>query len=634
MIFQNEKQLLKIIRYVPTLFLISISLFILTFLYIENIKTFQTLKDQIQTGYVTKNKELIKERVYSTYNHIIRMQKNTENSLKKSLKEEMNKVYSIANSIYENNKNIKSNEEIKKLIKDAIRPIRFNNGRGYFFIHDKNQFANTMHPIMPKLEGKNSYNVKDAKGVYIIRQMHKLLKQKDETFYEWYWYKPKNKKTQYKKIGYIKNFKPFNWFIGTGEYVIDFEKEVQKKALEYISSSTYKQYGYTFVLKYDGTLLNHYDNKYIGKNVLEIVKIKDEVQKMIDVAKSGRGYITYYTINKPQNNTPSKKTSFIIGLDNWKWAIGTGFYEDDINSVINEKKQELDNNIFEHMKNTIIVSIVLAFILLLLSMYFAKIIKKKFKKYKDEIKEHLEDKVKQQDILAQQAKLASMGEMIANIAHQWRQPLSSISSNATSMLVQQEVNVLDNESIKKGLTGINIKAQYLSSTIDDFRNFLSQDTIPSNFYIKDTINKVLSIIGVTANQEINIITQIQNAKINSFENELIQVLINILNNSKDALEGIKNDKCIFITTVSSQNNLVIKIKDNAGGINKKIISKIFEPYFTTKHQFQGTGIGLYMSEQMITKHMKGTIEVSNTKFIYKDKKYLGAEFIIKLKKQV
>ncbi len=116
-------------------------------------------------------------------------------NLKKSLKEEMNKVYSIAKVIYEKNKEIKSSEEIKKLIKDAIRVIKFNDGRGgYFFIHDKSKFANTMHPIMPRLENKNSYNVKDAKGKFIIREMHALLREKDETFYEWYWYKPKDKK--------------------------------------------------------------------------------------------------------------------------------------------------------------------------------------------------------------------------------------------------------------------------------------------------------------------------------------------------------------------------------------------------------------------------------------------------------
>ncbi|MFA9372778.1 MAG: cache domain-containing protein, partial [Poseidonibacter sp.] len=149
MIFKNEEQLLKIIKYIPTFFLIIISLLILSFLYIENIKTFNEEKNKIQSNYILKNKEQIKERVNYTYNYILHMQKTTEEELKKSLKDEMQRVYAIAYSIYENNKDTKSDEEIKKLIKDVVRTIRFNHGRGYFFIHDKSTFSNTMHPIMP-----------------------------------------------------------------------------------------------------------------------------------------------------------------------------------------------------------------------------------------------------------------------------------------------------------------------------------------------------------------------------------------------------------------------------------------------------------------------------------------------------
>jgi len=625
--FTSEKQLLKIIKYLPTIFLIAISLIIISFLYIENLQTFNNQKEQIQNNYIAKSKEIITERVNNTYNYILNMQQTTEKELKKSLKEEMNKAYSIAYSIYENNKDTKSEEDIKKLIKDAIRPIRFNNGRGYFFIHDKNIFANTMHPIMPHLEGRNSYNVKDAKGEYIIRQMHSELRKSDETSFEWYWYKPGDKKTQHKKIGYIRNFEPYNWFIGTGEYVKDFEKQVQKKVLENIHTTTYDKYGYIFVIRYDGVVLNYFNNDLQNKNALEIPKLKEQTQRIIDYAKDKKaGFISYDKIPNPQDNIASRKTSYIKAVDNWQWVIGTGFYENDVNAQIQMKKDELDSSILKHMQNTIIISIVITLVLLILSLYLAKVISKKFKTYKKEIDSHLKDKVKQENILAQQAKMAAMGEMIGNIAHQWRQPLSSITSSATSMVVQKEMNLLEDKALIEGLKEINKKSQYLSATIDDFRNFFNSNKHKSTFNLRGSIKETLSILdSPLKHKDITVVEDIENLDITNYKNEFMQVIINILNNSKDALSHKHSNKFILINAYQKDSNLILEIKDSGGGINEDIIDKIFDPYFTTKHQFQGTGIGLYMSNEIITKHMKGKIEASNEEFLYENHILFGAK---------
>ena len=628
MIFQNEKQLLRIIKYVPTFFLIVISLLILSFLYIENIKTFDEQKNEIQSNYILKSKEQIKERVNQTHNYILRMQKSTEKKLKKSLKDEMQRVYSIASTIYENNKNTKSEEEIKKLIKDVIRPIRFNNGRGYFFIHDKDTYSNTMHPIMPDLEGKNSYNVKDAKGKYIIRQMHKKLENENESFFEWYWFKPADKETQYKKIGYIKNFEPYNWFIGTGEYLIDFEKQVQEKVLHTILNTTYENKGYVFIITYEANVLNRLKKGFINDYSLSRDETKKEIKAMIDLARERKEtYYEYNNILSPISYKKSRKVSYVKSIDNWKWVIGTGFHENDINSIIEKKKEELDNHIFIHMKNTIMVSIILTIILLISSIYLSKIIERKFKKYKKEINQHLKDKVEQERILFQQAKMASMGEMIENIAHQWRQPLSSISSSATSLLVQKEINILEDETLTKNLQGINKKAQFLSKTIDDFRNFFNSNKYKSTFSISTSIKETLTLLDSQfKHNDIMIIEDINNIEIKNYKNEFMQVILNILNNAKDALILKHNNRFIFIEAHTNNTNLIIKIKDSGGGINKDIIHKIFDPYFTTKHQGQGTGIGLYMSNEIITKHMKGSINFTNEKFLYENKIYLGAQF--------
>ena len=115
----------------------------------------------------------------------------------------------------------------------------------------------------------------------------------------------------------------------------------------------------------------------------------------------------------------------------------------------------------------------------------------------------------------------------------------------------------------------------------------------------------------------------ENIQISGYETELIQVLINILNNSKDALKLLNDEKLIFIDIFMENKKAIIEIKDNAGGIDEGIMDKVFEPYFTTKHQSQGTGIGLFMCKEIINKHMNGQLNISNQSFEYKNKIYKG-----------
>ena len=125
------------------------------------------------------------------------------------------------------------------------------------------------------------------------------------------------------------------------------------------------------------------------------------------------------------------------------------------------------------------------------------------------------------------------------------------------------------------------------------------------------------------NKDIQINYKMENIQISGYETELIQVLINILNNSKDALELLNDEKLIFIDIFMENKKAIIEIKDNAGGIDEEIMDKVFEPYFTTKHQSQGTGIGLFMCKEIINKHMNGQLNLSNKSFEYKNKIYKG-----------
>lgn len=236
-------------------------------------------------------------------------------------------------------------------------------------------------------------------------------------------------------------------------------------------------------------------------------------------------------------------------------------------------------------------------------------------------------------LLFQQSKMASMGEMIGNIAHQWRQPLSVISTCASGIKFEKEFNEISDDRLFESLDLIVENTQYLSKTIDDFRNFFKADKVIEDFCINESILKVLKLLKSSIqNHNIQIETYLDdNLIINGYPNEFLQVLINIFNNAKDALTTQPvNTRYMIIKTYTKEQKCIIEVNDNGGGIDEIIISKIFEPYFTTKHKSQGTGIGLYMSHQIVVEHMKGDIIAKNIEINKDNKNYKGCSLIISL----
>ena len=631
MIYKNEQSLINIIKYTPLVFIITVSLIITGFLYWDKQTTFQEQKIVISNEFIKTNKEKIKTEVDDLYEFIEKTQKETEERLKKSIKDRVYEAHNIAMRIYNENKDTKTREEITKMIKDVLVDIRFNNGRGYFFIYSFD-YECILLPINRKLEGTSFYNFKEGGGTYLTRNIIEQLKKEREGFLSWSFYKPEDMKNQYKKIGFNIHFEPYDWFIGTGEYFVDFEEDVKKEVLEYISRISQNEKDYFFILNYDKKTLYHVIKELIGLAAQNVTNIetKKAFDDMVSIAKSGEGFLTY-NHKYGNNNEFSTKTSYIKGLDNWQWVIGKGFYQDDIQQLLIEKEKQLDKDYQRKIFNIFGIVFILTIILLIASMYISKILERKFKKYKNEIDTHIKENTKQHHILFQQSKMAAMGEMLGNIAHQWRQPLSVITTAATGMKVQKEFGTLDDEAINRSVDTITDSALYLSKTIDDFRNFFKRDKTETNFSTNEVIGKVLKL---TKSQfkihEISIIKNIEEFNLFGLENEFVQALINILNNAKDALIDKEAPKLIFINVLKNDNKAIIKIADNGGGIDEKIIDKVCEPYFTTKHQSQGTGIGLYMTEEIIVKHMYGKFTISNIETIYENVTYKGAQITIEL----
>ncbi len=220
----------------------------------------------------------------------------------------------------------------------------------------------------------------------------------------------------------------------------------------------------------------------------------------------------------------------------------------------------------------------------------------------------------QQQQLIQQSRFAQMGEMLAMIAHQWRQPLAAISSTATLLQTKILLNNYDKELFEEQLTNITDFSQHLSVTIDDFRDFFKAEKEHAAVIVPEVIEDALKIVEVSFNNR-NIALRkefLYNETIFSYPNELKQVILNLLANAKDIFSDKQIDKPeISIRVYSDNAHVCIDIADNGGGIPEAIIDKIFDPYFTTKENLNGTGLGLYMSKKIIEEHCKGSISVKN-----------------------
>jgi len=216
-----------------------------------------------------------------------------------------------------------------------------------------------------------------------------------------------------------------------------------------------------------------------------------------------------------------------------------------------------------------------------------------------------------------QNKMSSMGEMIENIAHQWKQPLAQVNS---AILLLDEIlytKKIHDDSIEEKLQEIESLAVYMSRTIDDFKNFYSQDKNKEEFVLQELIEKSIFIVqGVLDSYNIEITLNFDEKFFyTGYKNELQQVLVVLLNNAKDALvsQYILKPK-IEIECKKNLTGYCIEVCDNAGGVNNEIIEKIFEPYFSTKHKKQGVGLGLYISKKIIEDSLGGELSVQNSEY--------------------
>ena len=619
-----QKSIIKGIFIIP---IISIVLFGLVGILIVEI-TFENFTKQEINQYkntiITERKALIKDIMQIITSNINDSINDLDNHMKKELISRIDEAQNIIKRVIKNNPH-KSKKELKEIIKQVLSAIRFNNGRGYYFAYNKTTHINLVHPIK-KFVNKDMSNFKDKRGIYLTKLFDSIAEKKGSGFADIYFAKPSNPNKEFKKLVYIKYLPSLNWVIGTGEYINDALNELKEEKLKELSSYRYGKNGYFWIHNTNYILLAHpYRQKDIGNNDENLTDIKGKkiIQLFVKTALSKKeGFVEYYWLN-PNTKKEELKISYIKYIPKFKWVIGTGLYMSDINQLLNTKTKEIKQYVDKLYYTILIAIFVSLFIITLISIYFSKYIGELFTQYSKELQKQIDTAVeenrKKDEILQTQSKLAAMGEMIGAIAHQWRQPLNTLGLNIQLLIEDYLDGKIDEEYLENFEEKQMNIIKFMSKTIDDFRNFFKVDKQKEKFSAKKAIEDVLEIVSAQLkNNNIEIILDGEDFEIDGYPSEFKQVILNLINNAKDAIfeKNIPNGKIII-----TLKNKSISIEDNAGGIPENIKNRIFEPYFTTKEN--GTGIGLYMSNQIINR-MGREINFTNTKN--------GAKFIIRCKK--
>jgi PAS domain S-box-containing protein len=333
---------------------------------LDNRHSLQQRTHEIRSEFLAHQKDLIKhemERVLSTIDY---RRAQIEAQARDIIRQRVYEVHAIAQNIYEQNRD-KSSATVQKMITDALRPVRFNQGTGYYFILRYNDALSVLQAHTPEMEGKTFEDLQDASGRFVLHEIIAKTKTDNEFFHSYLWSKPGAEGNNHQKIVFFKKFEPYNWIIGTGVYFEDIENQTKDALLEQISTIRYgkNNNGYFFVSNWQGqNLAQGVQPELVGTDMWETTDSKGTktTQKMIALVQQDQGGFLQHWWRKPSTGEERPKITYIRGIRNWQWVIGTGIYTDDIEEDIAKLEKQINQDLYLKLKNRLFLT---GFILLL-----------------------------------------------------------------------------------------------------------------------------------------------------------------------------------------------------------------------------------------------------------------------------
>ena len=520
---------------------------------------------------------------------------------KEELKHLTYSVYSILDEQYKQSTK-KNEQKVKNNVLKLVNSIRYGDNN-YFYISN-------LHNVLishPYLQGVDMSDIKDVKGNLIVPPMVKLCLKRGEGFYSYWWKKNKADNTLYEKLTFSKFFAPWNMVIGTGVYIDEIDKEVQKRQNELmhqlrkiITTTKIGKTGYLYLFNGSGKMLVHPNSNIDNTN---FKKLKNPTKKSYifdDLVKVSKGSKElFYKWDKPtdKGNYIYRKISWVEYIPELDWYLVSSAYVDEFKD--------------SSKKITLFIAII-AFVLILLSAIYSYFFLKNLLRPVINI-----------------SKNAAMGEMISIIAHQWRQPLNELGLVLQKFEFAYDKGLLDKEFVQNETDKGKKLIVKMSSTIDTFKNFLDLQKKSKPFDVAVSVENVIMLLEDTNRlNKINICFDSKNTKIiNSFQGEFEHAILNIINNATDILLKQSSEKKVISIEVEQRAKRVhITICDNGGGVAEHDMKYIFDPHYTTKKN--GSGIGLYITKKIIEEHMGGEVSITNKTFTCKESEHFGACFEI------
>ncbi len=370
----KHSNLMNTIRMISIVSLVLLATIIMLFQIFIRTRKFNRLAETLRTDYVIQQKELIKREVDRVVETINYQRSLSERRTKSTIKQEVRIAHAIAENIYQQNKSGKTDTEIQRMILDALRPIRFEHGSGYFFAIRLDGVV-MLNANKPELESKNLLGLQDIHGQYFIKEMIEMARRSHEGFCEYYWAKPRAQGKSFRKISFIKNFAPFGWLLGAGLYVDDVETQTRGSLMEQINKIRFGRNGYLFVVNRQGILLAHgAQPNLIGKNMWENIDGKgNKTTKMLFAAseKDGGGYVNYWW-KRPSTGMESPKIAYARGIPEWKLFVASGVYIDDIEAHIAGLKPALKRELQNYIQVSLLVTSGLIVLFLLLFHFISR----------------------------------------------------------------------------------------------------------------------------------------------------------------------------------------------------------------------------------------------------------------------
>lgn len=621
----SEKNLPTLIVLTPIITITSFAALMIYFVITTQYDNFAKEVAQFESEYMQRQKSILQEeneKVHSFINYHIQADK-------KQIHSELNTRLSDASAkiskIHEEYKDLLGRQELLAKAKEVLSSALYEKNEGFYFLVDTNNEALLLSTNTPAISSKD-------RRVFLETVQKKTKKEIWQFVF-------KDAKQIHKKVDFISYKLPLEGVIlGAANYTNKAKERLKNQIVTWMESVRYGTHGYVWVHDTDYHLVAHpFRQASIGNNDINgtdssgALIFKDFIRTALS-DKDG-GFVEYYWA-RPDFGAPAKKIGFLKHEPYFDWVIGTGLYVDDIESFIAKKKKELEGKIDRYVQIIVLTALALTSLFGLISYILSKTAVNVFQEYRQkvinnenslkELNASLSDRIdaalleakKKDQAMLHQSRLAQMGEMLSMIAHQWRQPLMEISAIFMELQSASKFNKASNEYIQKQSKEANQLIGYMSRTIEDFKDFFKPKKKREHFSITKACKEALTLCEASLKSKaIHVKLHVtQDSTVFGYPSEYAQVILNLILNARDALtQRDIYEPRIDIYVHVKQENAIVEVSDNAGGVPEEIQKSIFEPYFSTKES-SGMGLGLYMSKMIIENNMDGKLNFTNSAY--------------------